>query len=76
LKGDAISLGARIFAVVDAYDAMRSDRPYRKALMPEAARAEIARCNGTHFDPAVVDAFLRHQDELDAIGCWPAPHPQ
>jgi HD-GYP domain-containing protein (c-di-GMP phosphodiesterase class II) len=55
---------------------MRSDRPYRKALMPEAARAEIARCNGTHFDPAVVDAFLRHQDELEAIGCWPAPHPQ
>jgi diguanylate cyclase (GGDEF)-like protein len=76
LKGDAISLGARIFAVVDAYDAMRSDRPYRKALMPEAARAEIVRCSGTHFDPAVVDAFLRHQDELEAIGCWPAPHPQ
>jgi response regulator RpfG family c-di-GMP phosphodiesterase len=28
------------------------------------------RCNGTHFDPAVVDAFLRHQDALEAIGCW------
>ena len=70
LKGDAICLGARIFAVVDAYDAMRSDRPYRKSMTMEAARAEIVRCNGTHFDPAVVDAFLRHQNALEAIGCW------
>ncbi|MEI6165609.1 MAG: diguanylate cyclase [bacterium] len=70
LKGDAICLGARIFAVVDAYDAMRSDRPYRKSMSAQAARDEIVRCNGTHFDPAVVDAFLRHQDALEAIGCW------
>lgn len=70
LKGDAICLGARIFAVIDAYDAMRSDRPYRKALSKSMARNEILRCSGTYFDPAVVDAFVRHQDELDAIGGW------
>lgn len=70
LKGDEICLGARIFAVIDAYDAMRSDRPYRKAMSRSMARNEILRCAGTHFDPAVVDAFLRHQDELEAIGNW------
>ncbi len=73
LKGDAICLGARIFAVIDAYDAMRSDRPYRKAVSLEMARDEIVRCNGTHFDPAVVDAFLRHQPALESIGCWDVP---
>ncbi len=72
LKGDQICLGARIFAVIDAYDAMRSDRPYRKALSPELACNEIVRCNGSHFDPAVVDAFLRHQNALESIGCWGA----
>jgi putative nucleotidyltransferase with HDIG domain len=70
LKGDEICLGARIFAVIDAYDAMRSDRPYRKALTAEMACNEIVRCNGSHFDPAVVDAFLRHQQALESIGCW------
>ena len=70
LKGVAICLGARIFSVIDAYDAMRSDRPYRKAMSSEIARDEIVHCSGTHFDPAVVDAFLRHQDELESIGCW------
>jgi putative nucleotidyltransferase with HDIG domain len=70
LKGDAICLGARIFSVIDAYDAMRSDRPYRKAMTPEASRDEIVRCSGSHFDPAVVDAFLRHQNALESVGCW------
>ena len=58
LVGREIPLAARIFSVVDAYDAMISDRPYRKARSPEAAISEIARCSGTHFDPEVVEAFL------------------
>ena len=59
LKGNAIPLGARIFAVVDALDAMTSDRPYRKALPYESARAEIFKYRGTQFDPDVVAAFRR-----------------
>ncbi len=58
LKGDQIPLGARIFAVADALDAMISDRPYRKALSISHAREEIQRCAGSQFDPAVVEVFL------------------
>ncbi len=58
LKGEQIPLGARIFAVADALDAMISDRPYRKALSISHAREEIQRCAGTQFDPAVVEVFL------------------
>jgi response regulator RpfG family c-di-GMP phosphodiesterase len=64
LKGDAIPLGARIFSVVDAFDAMTFDRPYSKAIPFDAAQAEIKRCAGSHFDPAVVEAFLRVPDAL------------
>ena len=59
LKGEEIPLGARIFAVVDAFDAMTFDRPYSKAVPFQAAYTEIKRCAGSHFDPAVVTAFLR-----------------
>jgi putative nucleotidyltransferase with HDIG domain len=58
LRGDQIPLGARIFAVADALDAMISDRPYRKALSISYAREEIQRCSGTQFDPFVVQVFL------------------
>src|SRR5580765_3715298 len=58
LVGANIPLGARIFAVADTYDAMTSDRPYRAALGVPAALAELQRCRGTQFDPAVCDAFL------------------
>ncbi|TAK33916.1 MAG: HD-GYP domain-containing protein [Chloroflexota bacterium] len=58
LRGDQIPLGARIFAVADAFDAMTANRPYRKALPCWYAREEIRRCAGTHFDPKVVSAFL------------------
>lgn len=58
LGGDDIPLPARIFAVADALDAMTSDRPYRPAGSWDAALAEIERCSGAQFDPAVVDAFL------------------
>ena len=64
LKGDEIPLGARIFAVVDAFDAMTFDRPYSKAIPFDAAQAEIKRCAGSHFDPAVVEAFLRVPDAV------------
>lgn len=63
LKGDQIPLGARIFAVADTLDAIVNDRPYRKGQPLSAARAEIARCAGTQFDPAVVEAFLALDEE-------------
>jgi HD-GYP domain-containing protein (c-di-GMP phosphodiesterase class II) len=58
LKGEAIPLGARIFAAVDTFDAMTSDRPYRAALTIQDARDEILRFSGIQFDPAVAEAFL------------------
>jgi len=58
LSGEAIPLGARIFAVADALDAMTFDRPYSRAIPFEQAAREILRCAGTHFDPAVVQTFL------------------
>ncbi len=58
LAGDAIPLPARIFSVVDAFDAMTSDRPYRKALPTERAIEEITAGSGTQFDPEIVEAFL------------------
>jgi cyclic di-GMP phosphodiesterase len=64
LKGEEIPLGARIFSVVDAFDAMTFDRPYSKAVPFEAASTEIKRCAGTHFDPTVVEAFLRVPKKL------------
>lgn len=67
LKGEQICLGARIFAVVDAYDAMRSNRMYRPAISTEAAVTEVATHRGTQFDPDVCDIFLRHQDEIEQL---------
>ena len=58
LKGEAIPLGARIFAAVDTFDAMTSDRPYRAALSIQTARDEIRRFSGIQFDPKVAEAFL------------------
>ncbi|MGA7670570.1 MAG: HD-GYP domain-containing protein, partial [Nitrolancea sp.] len=58
LAGEEIPLGARIFAVVDTFDAMTSDRPYRRALSFEDAFAEIQRERGRQFDPRIVDTLL------------------
>lgn len=58
LAADEIPLGARIFVLADTFDAMTSDRPYRRALSSEAAREEIIKCSGTQFDPRCVQAFL------------------
>jgi HD-GYP domain-containing protein (c-di-GMP phosphodiesterase class II) len=64
---EQIPLGARIVAVVDAFDAMISERPYRPPLSVRGALAEIQRGSGTQFDPDVVRAFLRawSEGELD-----------
>src|SRR5215831_3789176 len=59
LQGEEIHIGARVFAVVDAFDAITSNRVYRAAQSYEAALAEISAYRGTQFDPDVVDAFLR-----------------
>ena len=58
LAGEAIPLGARIFAIADTLDAMTSDRPYRAALPFSAAREEIEKFSGRQFDPALVEVFL------------------
>jgi response regulator RpfG family c-di-GMP phosphodiesterase len=57
LRGEDIDLGARIFSVVDAFDAMISDRVYRKGRPYRAALEELERCAGTQFDPLIVEAF-------------------
>lgn len=64
LRADAIPLSARLFAVIDTLDAMTFDRPYRKALSFDAAKAEIVRMAGSQFDPIAVDTFLREEHLL------------
>ncbi|HBK86766.1 MAG TPA: hypothetical protein DDZ53_12125 [Firmicutes bacterium] len=59
LKGEKIPLACRILSVVDAYDAMTSDRPYRQAMSSEAALAELRRCAGSQFDPDIVPVFVQ-----------------
>ena len=58
LKGEEIPLWARIFAIVDVWDALRSDRPYHKARPDDQVRMYLMQQSGRHFDPDVVDAFL------------------
>jgi response regulator RpfG family c-di-GMP phosphodiesterase len=65
--GEAVCLGARIFAVVDAFDALRTDRVYRKAVSLDAAVKEIRANSGTQFDPAVVTVFLDTCAEMDHL---------
>jgi PAS domain S-box-containing protein len=59
MKGEAIPLAARIFAVVDVWDALRSDRPYRAAWSEEKVLEHIRSLSGTHFDPKMVELFIR-----------------
>ena len=63
LKGELIPLSARIFAVVDVWDALTTDRPYRQAWTRRAALQYIQEQSGAHFDPNVVNAFLSMNDE-------------
>jgi putative nucleotidyltransferase with HDIG domain len=64
LKGEEIPLPARIFAVVDVWDALRHDRPYRTAWPEEKVRAYLQEEAGSHFDPKVVECFLQLLDSL------------
>ena len=63
LKGEAIPLEARIFAIVDVWDALLSDRPYKLAWSPKNAAEYIRSQKGIHFDPAIVDIFLYQFEE-------------
>ncbi|MFH1454240.1 MAG: tetratricopeptide repeat protein [Armatimonadota bacterium] len=67
LKGAEIPLGAKIIGLADYYDAITTDRPYRKAMDTEEAVEEIKKLKGIKFDPAVVDAFLKITDKLPEI---------
>ncbi|MBI5825067.1 MAG: GAF domain-containing protein [Chloroflexi bacterium] len=66
LKGEGIPFAARIFAVVDVWDALVSDRPYRKGIQPSEVKKNIRELSGSHFDPRIVDAFLS-LDDLSTI---------
>lgn len=58
LSGEDIPIGARIIAILDTFDAMTSDRPYRKALPMEVSFSELRRCSGTQFDPKIVETLI------------------
>ena len=70
IKGEEICQNARIFSVIDAYDAMRSARIYKAAVSVDQAAQEIVRCSGTHFDPEVVRAFSACLPALEEAGAW------
>ena len=68
LKGEQICVGARIFAVVDAFEAMTSERPYRESRTIDSAIEEIFRCAGTQFDPRIVRTFMQiPHEKLEVI---------
>ena len=67
LKGDQIPLAARLFAVVDVWDALRSDRPYRQGWSDEKVRQHIREGSGTHFDPRAIELFFHALDELSSV---------
>jgi HD-GYP domain-containing protein (c-di-GMP phosphodiesterase class II) len=59
LKGEEIPFAARIFSIIDVWDALVSDRPYRKGIKPVEVKKTIREQSGIHFDPHVVDEFLK-----------------
>lgn len=67
LKGEEIPLAARIFALVDIWDALRSDRPYRAAWPVEKVRDHIRSLAGSHLDPWVVELFLQMGPDFELI---------
>ena len=67
LAGEAIPLSGRIMALADNYDALRTTRPYKSAFSHEQSRGIIQENRGTHFDPALVDAFLRREADFRRI---------
>ena len=69
LSGEGIPLSGRIVAVADVYDALTSNRPYKKAWSKEDALNHLRDNAGSHFDPACVDAFLQAQGEGGVTSC-------
>jgi len=63
LKGDQIPLVSRIIAIIDSFDAMISDRPYRKAMSINEAKSELIKCSGSQFDPEIIKKFIIILDE-------------
>ncbi|HEX8833458.1 MAG TPA: HD domain-containing phosphohydrolase, partial [Abditibacteriaceae bacterium] len=65
LKGEEIPIEGRIVAVIDVFDALTHERPYKKAWSPEEAQAEIERQSGKQFDPRVVEAFFQARSIIE-----------
>lgn len=74
VRGTDIPIGARILSVVDCYDALTSDRPYRRALSRDAAIAILQERRGTTYDPLVVDTFIRVLPDIADGAIAPLPH--
>jgi len=74
IRGDEIPIGARILSVVDCYDALTSDRPYRRALDRDAAVAVLLERRGTMYDPLIVDTFIRILPEIAETALPPQRH--
>src|SRR5215472_14980348 len=66
LRGPQIPITARIFSVVDAFDSVREDRPFRRGMTQDEAIALLRRGSGTHFDPEVVEEFIKHLPRFEA----------
>jgi putative nucleotidyltransferase with HDIG domain len=74
LRGTDIPIGARILSVVDCYDALTSDRPYRPALSEDDAMKIVVERRGKMYDPMVVDTFMKVYRDLAAVALDPVPH--
>src|SRR4030095_17144972 len=72
LKGEQIPITARIIGVVDCFDSVREDRPFRRGMTRDEAVALLLRGSGNHFDPRVVELFIEHlprfEQQIEAIG--------
>ncbi len=66
LKGDQIPIAARIIAVVDCFDSVREDRPFRCGMTCDEAIALLLRESGTHFDPRIIELFIKHLPDFEA----------
>ncbi|HEY6803429.1 MAG TPA: diguanylate cyclase [Pyrinomonadaceae bacterium] len=75
LKGEQIPITARIISVVDCFDSVREDRPFRRGMTEDEATALLLRGSGVHFDPKVVDEFIKHLPQFEAeIGALGLDH--
>jgi diguanylate cyclase (GGDEF)-like protein/putative nucleotidyltransferase with HDIG domain len=77
LKGEQIPITARIIAVVDCFDSVREDRPFRRGMTRDEAIALLLRGSGTHFDPKLIELFMKHLPEFEAeIAAYGLPQQQ